>query len=166
MYLTSQIIEIIALFFALISYHFNTKKKIFISNNISCILNIIHYALLGAYSGMITKVIAVFRNNFIIGKEKNKKLDNIIFLIIFIIIYVIVGIFTYKNIYSLLPITAALIYLIFTWYGNELQVKRVAFYCYFLWILYNVCILSYAGIGANVILLISSGIAYFKERKN
>lgn len=164
MYLASQIVEIVALILYLVAYHFKTKKKIFITTNIACVFNIIHYLLLGAFSGCITKVIAIIRNSFVIVKEGNKKLNSIIFLLIFIIIYIISGIFTYNNIYSLLPISAALIYLIFTWYGNELQVKRIAFYCYFLWIFYNICIMSYVGIAANVIALISSGIAYYNEK--
>ena len=80
------------------------------------------------------------------------------------IIYIVIAVLTYDNIYSILPITAAIVYMIFTWYGDELQVKKVAFICYFLWLLYDICILSYAGILSNMVLLISTGIAYFNER--
>ena len=42
----------------------------------SNLLDILHYFLLGAYSGCITKIIALVRNEIIRTKEKNKFLNN------------------------------------------------------------------------------------------
>ena len=129
------------------------------------VLDIIHYILLAAYSGCITKVIALIRNEIIIIKEKNKKLNNNIVLIAIFIIYLVSGILTYKNIYSILPIIAAMIYLYFVWNGNELRVKKAAFYCYFLWLIYNICVFSIAGITSNIVSIVSSFIAVYNEKK-
>lgn len=98
------------------------------------ILDITHYFLLSAYSGCITKVIALVRNEIIIVKEKHKKSDKIVVLVILLtllIVYLISGILTYEDIFSGSPILAAMIYL-YVWNGNELQVKKAALYCYFL----------------------------------
>lgn len=62
MYLTSQIIETIALVITLYSYHLKTKKSIFKGMCIANILDITHYFFLNAYSGLVTKVMALVRN--------------------------------------------------------------------------------------------------------
>ncbi len=160
MYILSQIAAFIALIITLISYHLKHKKKIFKMMCLSNIFNIMHYLCLGAYSGCITKIIALARNLFIVNKENNKKLDKLIYLILFIGVYIISGILTYNNLYSLLPLISATIFMIVTWNGKELQIKRIAFYCYFLWLLYNILIFSIVGIIANTISLISTLIAY------
>ena len=163
-YVISQIAGFIAFILSLIAYHRKKKSKIFQTMMVANVLDIIHYILLGAYSGCITKVIALVRNEIIIVKEKNKKFNNIIVLIALFIIYLVSGILTYKNIYSILPILAAIIYLYFVWNGNELRVKKSAFYCYFLWLIYNICVFSIAGITSNIVSIISTFIAVYNEK--
>lgn len=164
-YIVSQIIGFIAFILSLIAYHKKKKKKIFQTMMIANILDIIHYILLCAYSGCITKVMALIRNEIIILKEKKQKLNNFMVLVLLMIAYIVAGIFTYKNIYSILPILAAMIYLYFVWNGNELKVKRIAFYCYFLWLVYNICVFSIAGIISNCVSIISTFIAVYNEKK-
>lgn len=164
MYITSQIVAFVAFILSLIAYHRKEKKKIFQTMMIGNILDIIHYFLLGAYSGCITKVMALIRNEIIILKEKKNRLNNKIVLIIIIIAYIVSGILTYKNIYSILPILAAIIYLFFVWNGNELQVKIAAFGCYFLWLAYNICVLSVVGILSNCVAIVSTFFAMKNEK--
>ena len=163
-YVISQVAWFIAFILSLIAYHRKKKSTIFQTMMVANILDIIHYILLGAYSGCITKIIALVRNEIIIVKEKNKKFNNNIVLIALFIIYLVSGILTYKNIYSILPIFAAMIYLYFVWNGNELKVKKCAFYCYFLWLIYNICVFSIAGITSNIVSIISTFIAVYNEK--
>ena len=128
--------------------------------------NIIHYLLLGAYSGCITKVMALIRDGIIILKEKKQKLNNTIVFVAILIAYIVAGILTYENLYSVLPILTAVIYLFFVWNGDELKVKKIAFYCYFLWLAYNICVLSISGIMSNAVGIISTFIAMHNEKKN
>ena len=164
-YLISQIIGMIAFFFSLLAYHRNKKKQILGTMLVSNILNIIHYLLLGAYSGCLTKILATMRDTFIITKESNNRLSKNIFLYIFILLYILVGIVTFDNILSIFPIIAALIYLIPTWNGNEITVKKAAFACYFFWLVYNISILSISGILSYIVSIISTFIAikHFKQ---
>lgn len=164
-YLISQIVGFIAFVISLIAYHRKKKEKIFKTMMLANLLDITHYLLLGAYSCCLTKVIALVRNEIIILKEKKEKLNNKVVLIALFIIYLISGLITYENIYSVLPILAAIIYLYFVWNGDELKVKKIAFYCYFLWLLYNICVFSIAGIISNCVSIISTFIAVFNEKR-
>lgn len=163
-----QVIGFIAFVVSLIAYHMDKKEKILGSMILSNLLNLIHYLLLGAYSGCITKGLAICRDSFIIIKNKRKKLSSKMFLGLFIITYIITGIYTYKGVLSLFPIIAATIYIIPVWNGNEITIKRTAFGCYFLWLIYNIFVFSIAGIVSNVVSIISTLIAIINEkgRKN
>ena len=132
---------------------------------ISNILNLVHYFLLGAYCGCVTKVMAIIRDSFIIAKGKNKKISSYCFLALFIIAYIICSIVTYKGILSLFPLIAAIIYIVPIWNGNEKTIKKTAFFCYFLWLGYNIFVFSIAGIVANVVSIISTFIAMINENK-
>lgn len=161
-FIISQLIGLIAFAFSLVAYHKKDKNSILSNMVVSNILNLVHYLLLGALSGSVTKIIAIFRDLFIIFKDKYKIRGNI-FLLIFIGIYVIACIWMYTDIYSIFPLVAAIIYLVQSWNGNEKTVKMTALLCYFLWLFYNIVVFSIAGIISNVISIISTGIAVWKN---
>lgn len=165
MYILSQITELIALVITLVSYHLNTKKKIFKNMCYANIFDIMHYLFLGAYSGCLTKIVALIRNIFIIKKENNNKLNSSYYLFCFILIYLILGILTYSGPISLFPFIAALIYMIVVWNGNETKIKFIAFLCYIFWLIYNIYVLSVMGIISNIISLISTYIAYYNYKR-
>ena len=165
MYVAAQILGFIAFLISLYAYQKVNKKDILLCMVISNIINLVHYLILGAYSGCITKVIAIFRDIFIVLKEKNKRLSSVLFLIIFILIYIGVSIYTFTNILSLFPLVAAIIYIIPTWLGNSKTVKKTALFCYILWLIYNIYVLSIAGATANIVSIVSIIIGLKREIK-
>ena len=165
LYILAQIIGFIAFFVSLIAYHRKDKKTILINMITANIINLVHYLLLGAYSGCITKLLAIFRDCFIIFKKNCNNFLNYFYLIFFIILYIIASIFTFNGILSILPLLAALIYTIFIWNGNELRLKKIAFICYFIWLIYNIFVMSISGIVSNVISIVSTLIAIENEKR-
>lgn len=165
MKIVAQIIGFIAFFISLTAFHRKEKKNILGNMVIANLINLFHYLLLGALSGCITKLLAIVRDCFIIYKEKNKKLSKKIYLFIFIVLYILASVFTYDGIVSILPLLAALIYIIFIWNGNELTIKRVGFYTYFLWLTYNIFVFSISGIISNVVSIISTFIAIINYKR-
>lgn len=164
-YVLSQIIGFIAFLFSIVAYHLDKKEKILNKMRISSIINFFHYLLLGAYSGCITKILAILRDTIIIKKEKNKTLNSYYILFLLVILYVIASIITYTNIYSILPLLAAIIYLLFIWNGDKKRVKKIAFFTYFMWLIYNICVLSISGIISNIVSIISTLIAVINIKK-
>ncbi len=166
MYITAQIIGFIAFIISLLAYHKKEKSKILSYMAVYNILSLIHYILLDAYSGCITKIIAIIRNYFIVLKEKYKKLDSNVFLVLFILVYILVAIFTYTNVLSLFPLISGMIYIIPIWNGSELTVKKTAFATYFLWLGYNIFVSSISGCVSNIVSIISTFIAIINYNKN
>ena len=133
MKIIAQIIGLLAFFFSLFAYHKNQKKKILKNMILSNALKLIHYLLLGAHSGLLTKILSIIRDVFIIEKEKHKTLDSNLFLILFIIFYLIIAVISYQDILTLFPIIAAMIYLVPIWNGSTKTLKKTALFTYVLW---------------------------------
>jgi len=162
----AQALGFISFIISLIAFHKRKKEKILRSMILSNIFDLIHYLLLEAYSGCITKLLAIFRNVFVIFKDKYKALSSNMFLYIFILLYIISGIWTFENIWSIFPIISALIYAIAIWKGNELTLKKAACAGYFLWLVYNILVLSVSGIISNIVSIFSLFIAIKNASKS
>lgn len=162
-YIISQMIGLTAFILSLIAYHQKNKKSILGNMIVSNVLNLIHYILLGAFSGCITKLIAIGRDYFIILKEKHSRLSSKLYLVIFMLIYILACIYTYDGILSLPPLIAAMIYLYFIWNGDSSRIRKTALFCYFLWLIYNIFVLSIVGIISNIISIISTLVAIKKN---
>jgi len=104
MFMLAQIIGLFSFIVSLIAYHKKTKKKILSTMIISNTLNFIHYFLLDALSGGITKIVAVIRDILIINKKNSKSI-----FYIFVFIYLILGITLYENLLSIISIIASFI---------------------------------------------------------
>ena len=72
MYIVGQILGFVAFVVSLFAYQRVKKKEILLCMVLSNIINLVHYLMIGAFSGCITKTIAIFRDSFIVLKEKNK----------------------------------------------------------------------------------------------
>lgn len=162
----AQALGFISFIISLIAFHKRKKEKILRSMILSNIFDLIHYLLLEAYSGCITKLLAIFRNVFVIFKDKYKALSSNMFLYIFILLYIISGIWTFENIWSIFPIISALIYAIAIWKSNELTLKKAACAGYFLWLVYNILVLSVSGIISNIVSIFSLFIAIKNASKS
>lgn len=165
-YIIAQLIGILALLISLLAYQKRDKKSIIDHLIISNILNLIHYIMLDAISGSITKMLAIIRDSFILEKNKYKKLSNIAYLYLFVFVYIFFMYITYSSILSLLPFIASIYYLIGIWEADSLKVKKVAFYSFIPWLIYNICVLSISGIISNIISLVSTFIAYKHSKIN
>ena len=163
-YIVAQIIGLIAFIISLCAYHKKDKKSILDNMIVSNILNVIHYVLLDAPSGYITKGLAITRDTFVLNKTKHRRLSSVIYLYIFVFIYLTLMYITYNGIISILPFVASIYYLIGLWDADELRVKKVAMYSFIPWLVYNMCVLSISGIISNIISIVSTLIAIRNDK--
>lgn len=164
-YVISQIVGFVAFIISLIAYHLNSKKKILNIMRLSNTLTLIHYVLLGAYSGTISKILGLIRDTLVLKKDKYKFLNSNLFLIFFITIYVFFAVLTYKSFFSILPLISAIIYLVVIWNGNDFDVKKAAFIGNILWLIYNIYVFTIVGIISSIIAIISTYLAMLEYRK-
>ena len=163
-YIISQILAFIAFLFNISAYQLKKKSQILGFTITGNVLNIIHYILLGAWSGMATKILAVTRDSYVVFKDK-KSLKSIIPLIIFICAYIIMAIITYESPLSLLPLLAATLYTIGIYKGGAQRVRIAAASTCVLWLIYNISVYSIAGAIGDIFIITSNIVAYYHYAK-
>ena len=156
-----QLIGLLGFCIVLLSFYKKESKTILLYQVTSNFIYSVHYFLLGGISGAFCCIIGMFRNITLI--KSNKK--NII-IPIFITLYLIITLLFYEGVYSILPLLANVIYLIFIAYKDKRILLIVANLSSICWILYSIVVGSYVGAITETILLISNIINLIKIIKD
>ena len=157
----AQFLGLIYALFLLFSLFGKNTKQILFMQTISFFFKSIHYYLLGGLSGFITSFISMLRN-LIFYKIK----ESYIISIFFIAIYILIGILTFNNIYSILPVIATIAYTLIINYDNPKYLRLGMFFTSVTWLIYNIYVNSYSGIIIQIIMIITNIIAIIKLDKN
>lgn len=171
-YILSQIFTILMYGLLISTYFLRSKRKIVIINALSLIANIIAYALLGAWTGLVMCVIAILRNIYILWDEhKHGKHDKIekrdyIFLALVFILTILATIPTYDGPLSLLSTLCSLTYTYAIWQKSTKVYKFFGIPVGMLSIAYNAYVGSIFAVIFECILLVSAITGYITEVKS
>ena len=161
-WIIAQIIGIAALSCSVISFQQKTHKFILMLQLIANALFVLHFALLGAYTGAILNAIAMIRAIVFVNKDKAWA-KNIAWLILFCVVSVATGVFTWDDsIISILPVLGMLFTTVAFWIKNPKYVRMVAFPSSPLWLIYNINCSAWGGVATEVINIISIIIAMIR----
>ena len=156
--------QLLGFFYALFLMIGNFKKtsgQILIFQMISFFFKAVHYLLLGGLSGFYSSVISMMRNLIFFKVKKNLYL-----MVIFLILYFVMGIFTYKDIGSIIPSLASIFYTIVINTSDPGLLRKGMVVNCLLWFFYNIYIVSIAGIFIQIIMICSTIMAILKLDKN
>lgn len=151
-YIISQVFVIINYLFLIITYQIKNNKKILILNTIACTSSAIGLFLLHAYSGCAMSIIAVLRNFLFINENKNGHFDALLITFVLIALFTL---YTYENLFSLLPVIATILYSIAVWQNDDRIYKLFGIPIEICWLSYHIYIFSIFGIILESILFIS-----------
>lgn len=154
-----QLIGILAFCFWVLSYYRKSIKEIIIFQGTSNFIYAVHFFLLGALSGAYLSLVGIAKN-IVFLKFKNKKLISIIF----IILYLIVTIIFFEGLYSILPMCANCVYILFMIKEDKKKLLIGELLSCIIWLIYGIFVLSYAGIITEIIACISA-IVQLKKSK-
>ena len=162
-YIISQVFALAATLLGL--YAIQRKKKIQIINYgvVGSFCSLIHYLLLGAWSGVAIKVVGTIRNG-IAGYETHKHKKSKIFPLIFVTFYIVSGFLTYDSVFSILPMISASTYTIAIYMADAKIIRYAAVFGSTLWLIYNIHVMTVVGIIAEVIFIINDLIAIRRYR--
>lgn len=165
-FIISQVFVILAMLSLGISYLQKDKKIIMIL----CILYSLFYGgqylLLGAITGFAMNIVSIIRNIWFYINAKSKKKNNIIVLIMLSTLAIIFGMISYKDLFSLIPIVATILFTYSVWQDNTKIYKYLALPISALWISYNICFKSMFGIIAEFVLLLFEIIGIIKMKRD
>lgn len=166
-YIISQIITVIYYGFLCTSFLLKNRKKILFANLLAHIGQTTAMILLNGYTGAAMGGVMALRDVtffFQDGKEKNKNIDFIIFVVSNLLI-IILTIFTYNGLLSLLSVIASIISTYALYQKNVQNYKLFGIIGSLFWLSYNIFIFSIIGMILETVLLIFSVVGYIKDKK-
>ena len=122
----------------------------------------IQYILLNAYAGVLSNIIGVIRTVIFSFKGKTKFFNTNYPLYIILFLYLMINVFTYKNLYSIFPIIASIVYACVLWQDNPKNIRKGSLFMFSMWFIYNLVVKAYVGMIVELILLTSTIISICK----
>lgn len=162
----------LALLFVILSFQKNKRISVLLLMLTGVLLFVVHYSLLGAWTGALMNVIEAGAVYVAYQKEKAAWAKRSYWPYIFIALYIIAGLITSRTLISCLPILAQIFGTIAVWQKNPRSIRFIMLAPRPLWFTYNFVVGSQAGMVAEVFILTSvvSGIVRFdilkKPRKS
>lgn len=148
---------ILATFFTLISTQVKEKKKLMIYLLISYILFSIYFFFNDAVSGALICLLSPIQIIFF-----NNKKYTTIKKIFFIILSLIISVCTYNNIYSLMPCTCNILFVLMVSSNNMKRIRKINLISRLLWCTYDFISASYLVFISDAISAISIIIAIIR----
>lgn len=164
-YIISQILAVINYILFWITYYIKKRQTILLLGFIAVISHALSYLLLDGFTGAMMGIVATFRNGIFLYREKKNKDTKTALLYILYFITIIFTIITYKNIFSILPMMATILYTYPIWQKDVHKYKLLAIIIGILYFIYNIYLKSIADILLEFITFACVLIGYTKDIK-
>ena len=145
------------------SYQLKARESIIVANAASRILYVLQYLLLGALEGAILDTAAFFVS--LLCKKSDAgfiKKHFLLTLILSNVFLIGLGMLTYQNIFSLLPIAGVVFETLALWLKKERHIRITSLLGAPFWLAYNLKTAAYGSVVGNVITLISISVAILR----
>jgi len=162
----AQFIGIIAFCLAIWSFQQNEHKRIVLLQLLANLCFMVHFYLIGAYTGALLNLIAAVRSIVFVCKDKKWASSNL-WLVFFSLVCVGAGIYTWEGIPSILPMVAMVLTTIAFGIPNPKLTRLMAFPSSPLWLIYNVLSQSWGGVATEAFNMLSIliGMLRFDRKK-
>ena len=162
--LLGQIFGIIAVILGFVSYQMNTQKKILIAQTATALTFCIHYLLIGATSGLVMNILAIFRNLAYYNRDKKifsgKKCP-----IFFAVVMGIAGLLSWQDYYSIFVVVGLVINTLCFSLPNPQSIRKSILVTSPLVLIYDIFVLSIGGAIYESVAIISSVIGIIAHNK-
>lgn len=165
MNITAQVLGLLAIIGILSSYQQVKKEKYLFVQGVANIFFAVQYLLLNAYSAVGSNLIAILRSFAVYGYEKKNKKAPIWLMLIIELFIITIGVFTYKDIYSLIPILIASLYTIGVTQKKLEVTYFIGLVAAILWIFYNYMVGAYVASLGSIFEFLSALIGIIKVIK-
>ena len=160
-----QIVGFLAIGTTIVIYSQKDRKKLLLYKLLADILWISHFMLIGAYSGMATMLIAIFRELLFVNRDKYRVFQNQIWVVLFSGAYLISAYFTWRNIFSIFPAIASTIATIGFWKREVSQIRYMSLIVSVFMLAYGIAMGSIATIFNEIFTMSSIGITIYRQYK-
>lgn len=154
------------------SYQLKSRRAIIFFNAGSRVLYVVQYILLGAFEGALLDIVAFLVSLACSKSDSDFVKKHFALTVIAANVFIVsIGMLTYKNIFSLLPILGVIFETLALWLKKERHIRIVSLLGAPFWLVYNVLSAAYGSAVGNVITLVSITVAIvrydlFKKEKD
>ena len=149
-----QLIGGLGILASILAFQFKKHKSILFFRTLNEFIFAIQYFLLGAYTGAAASVVGCARN-IIFTKQLSKNKKTTVSVIVFAIIFTVFGFATWQGPKSLLIIFAKVMSTLAYGNKNTTVVRVIIFSTSTMWLIYNYCVFSIAGVLCEAFTLLS-----------
>ena len=160
--ITAQAIGFIGMALCIGCFQFKSSRMLVLCQMMGNFLYVIHYLMLGAYSGCVSMLLVAV-NNAILSAKSTPWTRWTGWKWIISVLFAAACIGTWQDIFSILPCVASIIMVLTNWTFNG---KYIRFGKLFAvgpgWVIYNIHILSWSGILCELIGMMSAGVSFVR----
>ena len=165
----AQVIGFMAMASAIICFQQKSRKKILFWQLICCSLWTTHFIILGVVTGAAINGLQVVRTIIFSQKENKKWASWPGWIAVFSLVTIILGVVTYENPLSILPVIGTIFATVSMWMKKPLTIRLLTFPVSITWCIYDGASGSIAGVCNEIFCIISIIIAIIRidipERK-
>lgn len=172
-YIFAQVLGFVLAFVSFFTYIARKRSHILIVKLISDVLNVLQQALLGAITGSVLNIVAVFREIVFYNKGTRKWASGIWWLFLFIVLMGISPLLTWTGWVCLLPAVGSILAVIGFYINNTTHTRIIGVFAQTLWLIYSIYTVNYGAILCNSLLIVSAIVGlsidlyeYLKKRRN
>ncbi len=159
--IVGQAFGILAVILGFVTYQLKTSKAVMYTQSAVALAFVVHYALIGAYSGCALNAVCCVRN-FIYSKRDVKALDHPVIPVFFAVIMAALGAVSWQGWPSLFVIAGLVINSFGMRFRDPQNIRRSILISSPLVIVYNSIFRSYGGIIYESVAIVSSAIGLFR----
>lgn len=157
------VVGIVAVIFYLLGYLQKKRNRIILFNVTSRVLYIIQYIILGAFEGAVLDVAGTVSSVVAQKKEAPFIKKHIKLAIVVVNLFIVaMGLVTYKNLYSILPVVGVVLHTGAFWLDDEKTIRKVSFLGCPFWLLYNFISGAYGSCIGDILSMVSIGVAMYR----
>ncbi len=157
----AQIVGFVGTALLFISFQQKKRRGILFFQICAGAVFVLHYILLGAYTGAALNFVGFTRSIVFYNSDK-KWAKSPAWLVMYIVISAVSGVLTWAEWYSILPAIAMMLTTVSYWLKNETKIRLVTFPSSPCWLVYNALAGSVAGIITECIVMSSLIIAIIR----
>lgn len=161
MTLAGKIAGYVAIVASILIYQQKTRKGLLINKAVTDVLWIVHYFLLGGYTGAAVTCVALVREVIFFFGGRNRK-NSIWVLIVFLCISALCTVLTWNGIFSIFAMLGAMLSIVSFWIGEPKVSRILAFPISGCMLTYGVSNGSVAVLINEVLVIVSSVIGIWK----
>ena len=163
MNILATILGLLAVALFVFSYQLKNRRSIIVANAASRVLYVAQYLVLGAFEGAFLDTAAFFVSLLCKGRDAGFIKKHFVSAVILSNVFLIgIGMLTYQNLFSLLPIFGVIFETLALWLKKEKNIRIVSLLGAPFWLLYNLKSEAYGSVVGNVITLVSISVAILR----